>query len=130
VSGQLLLLTYTGRTSGRAYTIPVGYTRIEGDLLVFTYYRWWRNLRRGAPVTLRLQGSTVAARAEVIEEPAAVLAEVARLVAALGAKEAFARAGVNVAATPSPGRDELETALAGTVVIRITPEATPEGAAT
>jgi hypothetical protein len=36
VSSRLMLLTYTGQRSGRTYTIPVGYIRLGGDLLVFT----------------------------------------------------------------------------------------------
>jgi hypothetical protein len=126
VSGRLLLLTYTGRKSGRAHTIPLGYTRLGDDLLVFTHHAWWRNLRGGAPVTLRLDGRLAAGRAEVVDDPAAVLAEVERLVAALGAKEAYARAGVKLAAAPSPTRDEIAQALVGTVAIRVTPEAAPE----
>jgi hypothetical protein len=77
-------------------------------------------------VTLHLQGRTVAGRAEVIEEPAAVLATVERLVAALGTKEAYRRAGLKLPATPPPKRDQIMKALEGTVVIRITPDAAPD----
>ena len=61
LSGQLALITVTGRRSGRSYTIPVGYRR-EGDVVVVPVgwperKLWWRNLRgEGAPVRLRLRG--------------------------------------------------------------------------
>jgi hypothetical protein len=126
VSGRLMLLSYTGRKSGRAYTIPLGYTRLGRDLLVFTYHAWWRNLRGGAPVALRLRGRTMTGRAEVIEEPARVVSEVERLIATLGAKGAYARAGIKLAPTPPPTRDELARALVGVVVIRVTPDAASE----
>jgi len=126
VSSRLMLLTYTGRKSGRTYTIPVGYTRLGGDLLVFTYYAWWRNLRGGGSVTLGLQGRTMIARAEVIEAPAHVVAEVERLIATLGAREAYTRVGIKLATTPLPTRDELARALAGIVVVRVTPEPSSE----
>ena len=53
-----MLITFTGRTSGRRFTTPVRYVR-DGDVVrCFTSSsnQWWRNLRGGAPVTLRLAG--------------------------------------------------------------------------
>ncbi|HEX9029392.1 MAG TPA: nitroreductase family deazaflavin-dependent oxidoreductase [Anaerolineales bacterium] len=69
ISGNILLITYTGRRSGKPFTTPVNYMR-SGDLLrvvSFRQRRWWRNLRNGAPVELRLAGQDLAAWAEVIE---------------------------------------------------------------
>ncbi len=90
LSKNLMLLTYTGRKSGRRYTIPVSYF-MPGDgeaIRVFSNQRWWRNLRGGASVTLRLRGSDVDAVAEVIEERETVAREVASFLAAKGAKAA------------------------------------------
>lgn len=61
LSGSLLLLTVTGRRSGRSFTFPVGYAQ-RGDRLTVTAAwperkRWWRNLRGGAPVTVLLRGT-------------------------------------------------------------------------
>lgn len=56
LSKNLLLLTYTGRKSGTQYMIPVTYFEDGGTILVFSNQRWWRNLRGGVPVTLRLRG--------------------------------------------------------------------------
>lgn len=60
VSGHLMLLTVTGRKSGRTFTFPVGYHQ-DGDRLRVNLdwperKRWWRNLRGGAPVTVVLRG--------------------------------------------------------------------------
>jgi hypothetical protein len=60
VSGRLLLITVTGRRSGRSFEIPVGYRR-EGDRLTIPVVMpaaklWWRNLRGGAPVHVLLRG--------------------------------------------------------------------------
>lgn len=44
MSSTLLLLTYTGRKSGKRYTIPIGYTR-DGDVVTIFAYRsrtWWK----------------------------------------------------------------------------------------
>jgi deazaflavin-dependent oxidoreductase (nitroreductase family) len=53
---RLVTLYVTGRKSGRRYTIPVAYTRHDGDLLIGTPFGWGRNLRTGEPLTIRLKG--------------------------------------------------------------------------
>ena len=70
LSKNTLLITYTGQKSGKTYTTPVNYVRFEDSLLITSYRRrtWWRNLRGGAPVTLRLQGKDLQATAEVYED--------------------------------------------------------------
>ena len=51
-SRSVMLITFTGRKSGKTYTTPISYAR-DGDLVTaFTGARWWRNLEGGAPVTL------------------------------------------------------------------------------
>lgn len=71
LSGQLLLITYTGRKSGRSYTIPTGY-RDRGEQIVIPIgwperKVWWRNLREPAPVTLRLRGRELSGTARAVE---------------------------------------------------------------
>lgn len=59
-SGSLALITVTGRSSGREYTFPVGYSEKDGRVLIVVGWperkRWWRNLLQPAPVRLRLRG--------------------------------------------------------------------------
>ena len=65
-SKDIMLVTVTGRRSGRSYTRPVSYVQ-EGDTvrcLSSTTTAWWRNLEGGAPVSLWLRGNEVAGRAE------------------------------------------------------------------
>lgn len=72
VSESTLLITVRGRKSGRTYTTPVNYVRDGDKLLVVSRPErtWWRNLRDGAPVIVRLKGQVFAARGEVLDEPA------------------------------------------------------------
>lgn len=52
-----MLLSYVGRRTGRAFTIPVGYFPWGDDEVVaFSSRRWWVNLRDGRPVTLVIRG--------------------------------------------------------------------------
>jgi len=66
-----MLITYTGRKSGMKYSIPVNYVQ-DGNVFLTTSLqrrKWWRNLRGGTLVRLRLRGDDVQAKGLVIEEP-------------------------------------------------------------
>lgn len=72
LSRSVLLITVTGRRSGRHYTTPVNYVRVpESDTLLIVSQRkriWWRNLRQGAPISILLQGRRIQAIGEAIED--------------------------------------------------------------
>ena len=78
VSKDIMLLTVTGRKTGKRYPMPVSYAR-DGDLIICSTDRtradWWKNLRGGAMVTLRLRGEDVAGQASVISEDPRALIE-------------------------------------------------------
>jgi hypothetical protein len=57
MSRRLILLTYTGRKSGRCYTIPVSYVEQGDTLLIPGGGAWKINLEHGSPVRMRLRGS-------------------------------------------------------------------------
>ena len=75
LSDNLLLLTYHGRTSGRQYTIPVSYSRAGDVVTVFTYRKWWRNLRDGTPVLIEIKRQRLKGLAEAISNDQAAIAE-------------------------------------------------------
>jgi deazaflavin-dependent oxidoreductase (nitroreductase family) len=66
LSNGILLLTVTGRKTGKQYTTPVGYYRENGYLWVITSRdrTWWKNLRGGAEVSLLLKRKPVKALAD------------------------------------------------------------------
>jgi deazaflavin-dependent oxidoreductase (nitroreductase family) len=82
--GGMLLITVTGRQSGRAISTPVNYARDRsngGDTLLITSKTdrtWWKNLRGGAKVTVVINGKTYQADASVIEDHATVERELLR----------------------------------------------------
>lgn len=57
LSKGMLLITVTGKRTGRTYTLPVGYYESGGYLWILTSRNrtWWRNLRDGASVTVNLK---------------------------------------------------------------------------
>jgi deazaflavin-dependent oxidoreductase (nitroreductase family) len=66
LSNGMMLITVTGRKTGKQYTTPVGYYREDGFLWVITSRdrTWWKNLRGGAEVALLLKRKQVTAIAE------------------------------------------------------------------
>ena len=76
VSKHYLLISFTGRKSGKLYSTPVEYMR-EGDVLTFFTQRqrtWWKNLQQNAPVTVRICGQDYHTSAEIILDPARISA--------------------------------------------------------
>ena len=65
---SLLLLRFQGRRTGTWRTTPVGYAR-EGDVVVIVTsptYTWWKNIREGAAVDVRLDGRWRQANARIV----------------------------------------------------------------
>lgn len=120
LSKQVLLLTVTGRKSGRAYTVPVEYMRDGDDVTIWSGHSWCANLRGGAPVEVRLQGRQRTGWAEVTDDREELLAEVDRFVARYGEKGAGMRIGIALDTTPPLSRDEIAEGLRGRVVIHLT----------
>jgi F420H(2)-dependent quinone reductase len=82
VSGRLLLITVTGRRTGAQHTLPVAYEESGGRLTIPVLWPerklWWRNLRDGAPVRLRLRGENRAGQAQAVtDDQKSVTVEVA-----------------------------------------------------
>ncbi len=69
LSPGVMLITVTGRRSGRRYTIPVGYQRQGESLTVMISEarkkQWWRNYRAPGPGELRRRGRKLRGEAEL-----------------------------------------------------------------
>lgn len=68
MSKNVLLLSFTGRKSNKRYTLPLSYVQSGESLLLGTQTPWWKNLRGGVPVTIRLRGEQRTGRADVITD--------------------------------------------------------------
>jgi len=74
-SSSIMLITFTGRHSGKQFTTPVRYIESDGVVRCFTAKenQWWRNLRNEAPVKLRVKGQSAWYRAKAIhDDPVAI----------------------------------------------------------
>ena len=117
MSGQLMLLSFTGRRTGRSYTTPVSYVREGTDLLVPGGGAWWKNLTSGT-ATVRLQGKWHVVTPEVIREPVALSAVLGRMLAINPAIAAFT--GIRLGSDGWPFAESLERERRrGFVIVRL-----------
>jgi deazaflavin-dependent oxidoreductase (nitroreductase family) len=76
--GETMLITVTGRKTGKNYTTPVGFYR-DGTFLWILTSRdrtWWRNVRNGAVVEMRIRGRDVSGFAEAVLDEETVSTQV------------------------------------------------------
>ncbi|MEW5869728.1 MAG: nitroreductase family deazaflavin-dependent oxidoreductase [Chloroflexota bacterium] len=122
VSKNMMLITYTGRKSGKTYTTPVNYVRIDSDrgsyLLTtsFSQRTWWRNLRGGAPVSLMLQGKAVQATATLVEDEQGVIDDLRALV--LGSPQYARYLEVSTSPDGAPDAQALARAAKDRITVR------------
>ena len=120
VGSRLVTLYIVGRKSGRRFTIPVAYTRDEGDLLIGTPFGWGRNLRTGEPVEIRLKGRRRTADVRVYTSEADVTGAYATMCRNNKAFANFNKIGFDASGNPNP--DDLHLAwMAGARAFRLAP---------
>jgi F420H(2)-dependent quinone reductase len=118
VSRQFMLLTVTGRKTGRGYTNPVGRHESDGDFVVYAAGGWRHNLRGGAAVRLTVDGRERAGHAELEEDPARVAQAYKERLEQLGTSKAR-QLGLKVNIARSPTTDEIMPAVAGRAIATI-----------
>ena len=74
LSKGIMLVTVTGRKSGKSISTPTAYLRDGNTVWVISKResKWWRNLRGGANVQVLLIGKTLEGYGSVIEDEQAV----------------------------------------------------------
>jgi deazaflavin-dependent oxidoreductase (nitroreductase family) len=111
MSRRLILLSYTGRKTGKPYTIPVSYVEQGDALLIPGGGAWKANLENGRAVRIRFRGKELSAIPEVIRNPDEVQELVTFMMAANPAVGRFI--GVPKQADGCPDREKLEEAVRG-----------------
>ena len=118
VSNTVLLITFTGRKSGKTYTTPVDYSQDSDQVTIFTHANWWKNLRSGSRVTLRIRGRELQGLAEPVAEDKQAVA--AGLMAHLRKVPSDAKYyGVTFDDGKNPRAEEVEKAAQSVVMIRV-----------
>ena len=123
MSGSLMLITFTGRQSGRRFTTPVRYVRVDGAVRCFTAAknRWWRNLRGGATVSLLIAGKEARYQAVAIDnDPPRIRAALQHYLDLFPADAAYHEIRLNRDRTPVA--EDLERASHEAVVVESRPQ--------
>ncbi|MEU3466201.1 hypothetical protein ABZ721_40510 [Streptomyces sp. NPDC006733] len=81
---RLLLLHFTGRRTGRAFTIPVGAHTLDDQLVLATSGTWRHNFAGGADAEITWQGARRPAHLELVTEPVRVANSYLRLIRLYG----------------------------------------------
>ena len=83
-SKNIMLVTFTGRKSGKSITTPVNYAQ-DGSIVRLTSQperQWWRNLKATPEVVVHLRGKAMNGTAEVFEEGEAAAQELSAYLSA------------------------------------------------
>lgn len=118
LSGNMMVIQYTGRKSGKAYRLPISYKRVNDTLLTSSYKRrtWWRNLRGGVPVIVHLQGKDIPGQTEVIEDEQGVMNGITDYIG--GELRTAGLFGVKLGTDRQPEFDSLRQVARDQVIVR------------
>jgi hypothetical protein len=122
-----LILTVTGRKSGKRYTFPVSYLRDGDALVVMTHSErtWWKNLQGGStPVVVYVDGYDLPARAEIATDPDQVANALFQFVQQVPTWRRELRVKLNSGGQPEHPEELYRLARQGLVVCRIQIEST------
>ncbi len=106
---RIMLVSFTGRKTGKAYRQPVSYAQQGDTLLTPGGGKWKLNLREDQPVQIRLRGHDVLAQPELVKDPD----EIERLIGIMSAANPTVGAFVGIPKGPDGrlDRTRLETAV-------------------
>jgi deazaflavin-dependent oxidoreductase (nitroreductase family) len=117
MSKKYLLLSFTGRKSGKKYTTPMSYIREADSLLMTTDSPWWKNLRGEATVTVRVEGHEHEGIGEAVTQHAEVVRVLGRL---LDAQPGYGKyIGLKSGRAGQVDSTELETVAEDRIVVRV-----------
>lgn len=121
---DFMLLSFTGRKTGRAFSIPVSAHHLDADLYAVLEAQWKYNFRDGADAVVHHRGKKTAMRGELITEPAAVVAIVERLAQGYGAKKAQLMMGMKFRDDGLPSTADWQDAVSRLKIaaIKLTPK--------
>ena len=120
---QLMVLNFTGRKSGRHYSIPVSAHRLDNALYALASAGWTANFRDGANAEVLWDGKKTTMRGELIRDPATVADLSHRAAESYGAKTAQRMMGLKFRDDRVPTLEEFTEAAQrdGMRAVKLTP---------
>jgi hypothetical protein len=120
ISGNVVLLKFTGRKSGRELSTPVSYRIVDDSIHCFTdrVNHWWRNLENIASTELVLKGNLRLGKPTVVSKDSTVIAKAfGDFLTALPRSASFS--DVRLDKNKIPNIDDVERAAKELVFIEI-----------
>lgn len=119
----LMVVSFTGRKTGRHYSIPLSAYHIDNNLYAITGAPWKHNFRDGATAEVLHGGKTTTMHGELIGEHATVADLAHRVSQAYGAKRAQRAMGMKFRDQQVPSLEDFAEAVRREhlVAIRLTP---------
>lgn len=120
LSRNMMVITITGRKSGKRISVPTNYICDQNTLWVISWRTraWWRNLRQGAPVEVLLAGQNLAGHGQVAEDPQDVADHLMTYCRLSPATARYMQIGLDSAGQPIPA--DCDRAAQAMVVVTIT----------
>lgn len=120
---QLMVLRFTGRKTGRQFSIPLSAHVIDNVLYALTDAGWKHNFRDGATAQVVYDGATTAMNGELILDRATVSELCVRCAQAYGVKRAQRMMGLKFRDQRIPTREEFAEAVGRLqlAAVRLTP---------
>ncbi|BBX98278.1 hypothetical protein [Mycobacterium lacus] len=125
---QLMVLNFTGRKSGRRFSIPVSAHVIDGELYALTGAPWKQNFRDGAVAQVVHDGKTTTMRGELIRDRAVLPDLYLRCAQSYDVKRAQRMMGLTFRDQRVPTQEEFTEAIdrLKLAAVRLTPASPPE----
>lgn len=108
---QLMVLSFTGRKTGRPYSVPLSAHVIDGQLYALTGAPWKQNFGDGAPAQVVHDGRTTTMRGELIRDRAVVSDLYLRCAESYGVQRAQRMIGLKFRDQRIPTRAEFAEAV-------------------
>lgn len=118
-----MVVGFTGRKTGRRFTVPVSAHHVDGQLYAILEAGWKHNFRGGAPADVTHAGKTRRMQGELITDTATVADLVHRIAQGYGAKKARRSMGLTFDGATVPSLEDFieATTRLKIAAIRFTP---------
>ncbi len=120
---QMMVLNFTGRKSGRQFSVPVSAHRLDNTLYALASAGWTANFRDGATAEVLWDGRKTTMHGELIRDPAAVADLSHRAAESYGANKAQRMMGLKFRDNRVPTLEEFVEAAQreGMRAVKFTP---------
>ena len=117
MSGSTLLITVTGRKTGKKISTPVNYVSAGNEIIITSDQQknWWHNLRENKSVTILLKNQEFNTEARLVESGDELLLYLEKYFTGLPSAAKFLRVTRNADGTFE--KQSMEIASAGRVIV-------------